>query len=108
MSESSLSESNLSESNVSESFSPQISDRICRHMNDDHAEAVLMYAQVFGKVTTATVAKMVAIDAHGMDLMAQVDGTPTPARILFDHTLQNAEDAHHTLIDLVKQARAGR
>jgi putative heme iron utilization protein len=48
---------------------------------------------------------MVAIDAHGMDLLAQVDGTATPTRILFDHTLQDAEDAHHTLIDLVKQAR---
>jgi putative heme iron utilization protein len=39
---------------MSESFSPQISDRICRHMNEDHAEAVLMYAKVFGKTTTAT------------------------------------------------------
>ncbi|MBD2038120.1 DUF2470 domain-containing protein [Phormidium sp. FACHB-592] len=90
---------------MSESFSPQISDRICRHMNEDHAEAVLMYAKVFGKTTTATAAEMVAIDAHGMDLLAQVDGTATPTRILFDHTLQDAEDAHHTLIDLVKQAR---
>ncbi|NES93575.1 MAG: heme iron utilization protein, partial [Okeania sp. SIO2B9] len=26
-------------------------------------------------------------------------------RIEFDHTLKDAEDAHHTLIDMLKQAR---
>ncbi len=76
-------------------------------MNEDHAEAVLLYAKVFGATTTATAAEMVAIDAHGMDLMTQVEGTPTPIRVGFDHVLQDAEDAHHTLIDMVKQARQG-
>ncbi|XGV96975.1 MAG: DUF2470 domain-containing protein [Leptolyngbya sp. BL-A-14] len=90
---------------MSKAFTPQISDRICRHMNDDHAEAVLLYAKVFGNVTTATAAEMVAIDAHGMDLLTQVNGASTPTRIVFDHVLQDAEDAHHTLIDMVKQAR---
>ncbi|PSB26953.1 DUF2470 domain-containing protein [Stenomitos frigidus] len=90
---------------MSESFTPQISDRICRHMNEDHAEAIVLYAKVFGHVTAATAAEMVAIDAQGMDLLTQVDGTPTPTRIVFDHVLQDAEDAHHTLIDMVKQAR---
>ena len=90
---------------MSESFTPQISDRICRHMNDDHAEAVLLYAKVYGQVTMATAAAMVAIDAQGMDLLTQVEGTPTPTRVVFDHVLQNAEDAHHTLIEMVKQAR---
>ncbi len=90
---------------MSEAFSPQISDRICRHMNDDHAEAVLLYAKAFGNVTDATTAEMVAIDAHGMDLLTQVNGTATPTRVLFDHVLQDADDAHHTLIDMVKHAR---
>ncbi len=74
-------------------------------MNEDHAEAIVLYAKVFGHVTAATAAEMVAIDAQGMDLLTQVDGTPTPTRIVFDHVLQDAEDAHHTLIDMVKQAR---
>ena len=74
-------------------------------MNEDHAEAVLLYAQVFGAATAATAAEMVAIDAQGMDLLTQINGTPTSTRVLFDHVLQNAEDAHHTLIEMVKQAR---
>ena len=27
-------------------LTPAVSDRICKHMNDDHAEAVLAYAQI--------------------------------------------------------------
>lgn len=90
---------------MSDAFSPAISDRICAHMNDDHADAIVMYAKAFGGATTATAAEMVKIDATGMDLMAHIDGTPTPLRIAFDHTLQDAEDAHQTLIAMVKQAR---
>ncbi|UBF26768.1 DUF2470 domain-containing protein [Kovacikia minuta CCNUW1] len=89
-----------------ESFSPQISDRICKHMNQDHADAVLLYAKVFGNATDATAAAMVSIDAEGMNLTTQVnDGTTAPLRIPFDHLLQDAEDAHHTLIAMVKEAK---
>ncbi len=90
---------------MSEPITPEISDRICKHMNEDHADAVLLYAKVFGNTTTATAAEMVSIDPEGMNLLTQVEGTPAPIRITFDHTLSNAEDAHHTLIDMVKQAR---
>lgn len=90
---------------MAESLTPEVSDRICRHMNDDHADAVLLYARTFGNAVEATAAKMLAIDAQGMDLLTQINGTEAPVRIEFDHILQNAEDAHHTLIDMVKQAR---
>jgi putative heme iron utilization protein len=30
---------------MSEQFSPEVSDRICKHMNEDHANAVAIYAQ---------------------------------------------------------------
>lgn len=86
-------------------FSPEISDRICKHMNEDHADAVALYAKAFGNEPDTTAAQMLKIDALGMDLAVQVDGTSKPVRIAFDHELQNAEDAHHTLIAMVKQAR---
>ncbi len=91
---------------MSEQISAEISDRICNHMNEDHANAVVLYAQTFGGLTNATAAAMVAIDPQGMDLTAQVNGENVPVRIEFDHLLQDAEDAHHTLIAMVKQARA--
>ena len=90
---------------MSEEFSTQVSDRICKHMNDDHAEAVALYAKAYGDLEGATAAKMLSIDAEGMNLEAQANGEEVPVRIKFDHTLKNAEDAHHTLIDMLKQTR---
>lgn len=86
-------------------FSAEVSDRICQHMNDDHANAVVLYAQNFGGLSNATAAKMVSIDSQGMELMAQVNGAAVPVRVEFDHVLEDAEDAHHTLVAMVKQAR---
>ncbi|MEG3846667.1 DUF2470 domain-containing protein [Microcoleus sp. herbarium19] len=90
---------------MSEPFSTEISDRICTHMNEDHASAVALYARAFGGFPEATEAQMLAIDAGGMDLTARVNGSTVPVRIKFDRTLTDAEDAHHTLIEMVKQAR---
>lgn len=90
---------------MSDQFSPEISSRICNHMNEDHANAVLLYAQFFGGASQATAAQMLAIDAQGMDLTAQTNGESLPIRIQFDHVLADSEDAHHTLIAMVKQAR---
>jgi len=86
-------------------ITPAISDRICKHMNEDHAEAIVLYAKAFGNSPDAESAKLVAIDPQGMDLTAQVAGKETAVRIAFDHTLQDSEDAHQTLISMVKQAR---
>jgi putative heme iron utilization protein len=83
-------------------ITPAVSDRICAHMNDDHADAVLLYAKAYGQLSAASQAKMLAIDPQGMDL--EVDGDST-LRIPFDHTLTDSEDAHHTLIAMIKQAR---
>lgn len=90
---------------MSEQLSPEISDRICKHMNEDHADAVVLYAQAFGKTPDATAAQMVSIDPRGMNLSAQVNGAAVPVRIEFEHVLADAEDAHHTLIEMVKKAR---
>jgi putative heme iron utilization protein len=90
---------------MSDAFSPEISDRICKHMNDDHADAIALYAKVFGNEPETTAARMLKIDAQGMDLDVEVNGTQKAVRIPFDHSLQDAEDAHHTLIEMVKHAR---
>ena len=91
---------------MSDALSPEISDRICAHMNEDHGNAVLLYAQTFGSLTDATAAEMLSIDTEAMNLSAQVNNAAVPVRIQFDHILQDSEDAHHTLIAMVKQARS--
>ena len=91
---------------MSSEFSHEVSSQICKHMNEDHPDAVLLYAQTFGDAANATKAEMLKIDAGGMDLKAQVNEEAFPLRIEFDHNLVDSEDAHHTLIAMVKQARA--
>lgn len=90
---------------MADPITPAISDRICAHMNDDHADAIVLYAKVYGQTPEATAATLQSIDPEGMNLVAQVNGTETPLRITFDHTLQDSEDAHQTLIAMVRQAR---
>lgn len=90
---------------MSEPITPAISDRICKHMNEDHGDALVLYVKAFGNSPEAESAEMISIDPQGMNFSAQVAGETVPVRVEFDHTLKDAEDAHHTLIDMVKQAR---
>jgi putative heme iron utilization protein len=90
---------------MADPITPAISDRICKHMNDDHADAVLMYAQIYGKSPTAETATIGSIDPLGMDVTAQVDGAPVNLRIPFDKELQDSEDAHQTLIKMIREAK---
>lgn len=85
-----------------ERIDAKVSDRICKHMNKDHAAAVLTYAHRYGDKTDATAATLIGIDHTGMDLTAEVDGQTLPIRIPFDHKLKDAADAHTTLVAMLK------
>ena len=91
---------------MSEPITATISDRICQHMNEDHADALLLYAHFFGGSVDAASATLESIDPQGMNLVAQINGASVPVRVEFDHTLKDAKDAHYTLIDMLKHARA--
>ncbi len=75
-----------------------VSDRICKHMNDDHAEAVVAYARHYGGLEQALNARMLAIRPDALEL--DVDGTTV--QVPFDHTLSDSEDAHRTLVAMLR------
>ena len=75
-----------------------VSTRICQHMNDDHAEAVLAYARHYGGISAPTAARMLAVKPEAMEL--EVDGSKVS--IAFDHTLTDSEDAHRTLVGMLR------
>ncbi len=79
-------------------LTPAVSDRICKHMNDDHAAAVLAYARHYGGLSSAQQARMLAVAPEAMRL--EVDGTPV--EVPFDHTLSDSEDAHRTLVSMLR------
>ena len=90
---------------MSEPITPAISDRICKHMNEDHAEAIALYAKVYGDTPQTETATMESIDPQGMNISAKVSGQSVRVRVEFDRPLKDAEDAHHTLVAMIKQAR---
>ena len=75
-----------------------VSERICRHMNDDHSDAVLRFAQHYGGINTAQSATMTAVRPDAMELA--VDGAAI--EINFDHQLTDSEDAHRTLVAMLR------
>ena len=79
-------------------LTPAVSDRICKHMNDDHTEAVLAYARHYGGIQGAQAARMVAVAPDAMTL--EVDGAAV--QVAFDHTLSDSDDAHRTLVAMLR------
>ncbi len=71
------------------------------HMNDDHADAIQLYAaQLLGRSGSGW--RMTGVDAEGADLRR---GGET-ARLWFDKPVQDAESCRVELVRLVKRARA--
>ncbi|CAK6691311.1 DUF2470 domain-containing protein [Synechococcus sp. BA-124 BA4] len=83
---------------ASDPLTEAVSDRICRHMNKDHGEAVLAYARHYGGAQQASTARMLRVSPEAMDL--EVDGANLS--VPFDHVLNDSEDAHRTLVAMLK------
>jgi len=71
------------------------------HMNEDHVDAILLYATVLARQPEAKWA-LAALDPEGLDLVA---GDLT-ARIWFETPLEAPEKLRAVLVDLAKQARS--
>ena len=84
-------------------LSPAVSDRICKHMNEDHASAVVAYARHYGGISDAQTATMRKVGAEAMQL--EVDGRAV--EVPFDHTLSDSEDAHRTLVAMLRAMPQG-
>lgn len=75
------------------------------HMNEDHADALALYATVFaGRPVTEDGWRATGIDPEGLDLMQGDDTT----RILFPAPLENAAQLRPTLVAMAQKARESR
>jgi putative heme iron utilization protein len=86
-------------------LSAEDADRIVEHMNEEHAEDLLLFAQVYAGEAGATDARMVDIDAEGITLEATTTGGTETLRIDFETRLHTPEDAHRALVDMALNAR---
>ncbi len=84
-------------------LTPDVSARICAHMNDDHADAVVAYARHYGGVSAPVQARMLEVQSDAM--LLEVDGATLS--IPFDHPLSDSEDAHRTLVAMLRAMPQG-
>ena len=82
------------------------SSGILRHMNDDHADAVLAYARSLAGIAEASTASMTAVDRYGFELTATTPGGPRSARLAFDEPVSTTDEVRRAMVALVKRARA--
>ena len=84
-----------------EPITSKVSSRICNHMNNDHQDAIITYATKYGGISNVVSAKMLAISPSEMEL--EVNGKVI--HITFDHLLKDSEDAHQTLVSMIRESK---
>ena len=78
---------------------------VIAHMNDDHAEANLLYARVLAGLGDATGATMVGVDRYGVTLQVATPAGPRLARVTFPRRLEQADEVRPAVIELLHEAR---
>ena len=76
------------------------------HLNEDHADALLLMARHLAGHTDATAADCVRADRYGLDLEVATPRGPTNARVGFAHALDEPEGLRAATVELAKRARA--
>ena len=79
---------------------------IITHMNDDHADAMVLYCRAFSRATGVSAARMTGIDRYGFEMSATTAEGPRPIRLAFTSPLGTAEEARAALVAMVKNARS--
>jgi heme oxygenase (biliverdin-IX-beta and delta-forming) len=76
-----------------------------QHLNDDHADSVLLWAKTLGGYADALEATCEAIDRYGVDIRVQTPRGQAPVRVGFAKPAQSPGDLRAATIELAKAAR---
>jgi len=77
---------------------------VCEHMNEDHADALKLYAAAFAGVQSES-ATMIHVDSGGFDIVARADHSHRHIRIPFSSTVVTTEKVRAAMISLLREAR---
>jgi heme iron utilization protein len=83
-------------------------ERIVEHMNDDHADALVLFCRVFGGRPGTARARMVGVDRYGFAVLAAdgPDADEVAVRLRFDEPTGTADGVRKAMIELLRRARA--
>ena len=75
------------------------------HMNDDHADAMVLYCKAFSKATQLDAASMTSVDRYGFEMSAVTSEGPRPVRLAFPAAVCTPEEARAALVAMLNDAR---
>ena len=76
------------------------------HLNDDHADALLVIAQHLGGYPDAITARCSGLDRRGIDLALETPRGRGPTRVAFASELADAGELRAATVELTRRARA--
>ena len=79
---------------------------IIDHMNEDHADALRLYAEAFSRSGPVPEAVMTGVDRYGFEMSVTTDQGPRPVRIAFAAPATTSTDVRTEMVAMVKKARA--
>ncbi len=77
-----------------------------KHLNEDHADALLIMAQALAGYPDAESARCTAADRYGLDLMVGTPRGSAPARVGFAEPVTEAAGLRAATVELTQRARA--
>ena len=78
---------------------------IIEHMNEDHADAMVLYCQTMSQATDVESAVMTGIDRYGFEMDAVLPTGTHPIRLAFNNEVSTPDEARVELVRMVKEAR---
>jgi putative heme iron utilization protein len=76
------------------------------HLNDDHADALLVIAQALGGYPDAIMARCSGLDRRGIDLALETPRGRAPTRVAFPSELDTSAQLRAATVELTRRARA--
>ena len=80
-------------------------DGVIAHMNDDHADAMVLYCKAFSKATDINAASMTGVDRYGFEVSAVTAEGPRPVRLAFPVPVRTPQEARAALVAMLNDAR---
>jgi len=79
---------------------------IVDHMNDNHADSMVLLCKAFSKARDVAEVRMTSIDRYGFEMSAVTAKGPRPVRLAFDSPVHDTTSARVAIVAMVKDARA--
>lgn len=78
---------------------------VITHMNNDHADAMVLYCKAFSKATDITSASMTGVDRYGFEMSAVTAEGPRPVRLAFAEAVSTPDEVRTALVTMLQDAR---